>query len=175
MLTAAVSQAATKPPVETGLKTADCVAIANVTGFRGRARQKVLDACAQRVQDKLVAECSKLRQGGDAQRWRTRNACKIWAVWPGSDSTKRAAVTVAFCEGGTDPRAENGQYWGTFQMGTDERATYGHGTDVVSQTIAASKYHDVAGGFGPWGCKPGSEANTDKWKEASPGVRRFGK
>lgn len=65
------------------------------------------------------------------------------------------AVTVARCESGFDPRAANGQYLGIFQMGSSERATYGHGPDALSQSRAAYRYFRASGSdWSPWECRP---------------------
>ena len=61
------------------------------------------------------------------------------------------AMRIVRCEtGGTySPWASNGQYLGIFQMGSSERARYGHGNNVWAQAKAAYAYYKVAG-FGPW-------------------------
>jgi hypothetical protein len=67
------------------------------------------------------------------------------------------AVAVARCEtGGTFwPGSHNGQYLGIFQMGSHERATYGHSPTAWGQAIAAYKYF-VASHYTwrAWSCKP---------------------
>lgn len=76
-------------------------------------------------------------------------------------SHSQEAINVAACEsGGGDPRninirAQNGQYLGMFQMGTDERATYakiGYETPY-QQAVAAWNYFAVSG-WAPWACQP---------------------
>lgn len=65
------------------------------------------------------------------------------------------AITVASCESGLSPNAANGQYLGAFQMGSSERATYGHGSTVLDQAKAAYKYFVASGkDWSPWECKP---------------------
>jgi hypothetical protein len=61
------------------------------------------------------------------------------------------AMKIVKCEtGGTYvPWTANGQYLGIFQMGSHERATYGHGNNVWAQAKAAYAYFRDAG-FGPW-------------------------
>lgn len=69
-----------------------------------------------------------------------------------------AAVSVADCEtGGTfHVGAENGQYLGLFQMGSSERATYGHGSTALEQARAAYRYFIASGSdWSPWQCQPG--------------------
>lgn len=52
------------------------------------------------------------------------------------------------------PRAQNGQYLGTFQMGAYERATYGHGANVYEQARAAYRYFVASGrDWSPWTCR----------------------
>lgn len=72
------------------------------------------------------------------------------SAWP-------AAERVAFCEtGGTfSVYARNGQYLGLWQMGSSERATYGHGSTADAQARAAAAYWRATGrSWRPWECKP---------------------
>ena len=65
------------------------------------------------------------------------------------------ALTVAKCESGWAVHAGNGQYQGAWQMGSSERATYGHGYDFLSQAKAASRYFVASGrDWSPWQCSP---------------------
>ena len=67
------------------------------------------------------------------------------------------ALRVSYCEtGGTySTWAQNGQYLGLFQMGSHERATYGHGPDAWSQARAAWRYFKATGyDWSPWSCRP---------------------
>jgi hypothetical protein len=65
------------------------------------------------------------------------------------------ALRVARCESGLSVYARNGQYFGLFQMGWRERARFGGSTlSVWEQSRAAYHYFRVAGGWGPWTCKP---------------------
>ena len=61
------------------------------------------------------------------------------------------ASRVAWCESRYDTQARNGQYHGTWQMGENERATYGHGDTPLEQGFAARRYFDQAG-WRPWEC-----------------------
>lgn len=80
------------------------------------------------------------------------------------DATKRVfgyysdqAMRVVRCEtGGTySVYAHNGQYLGLFQMGSNERATYGHGYTALAQAKAAYRYFvDSGRDWSPWSCKP---------------------
>ena len=65
------------------------------------------------------------------------------------------ALAVVACESGFSTAAVNGQYLGLFQMGANERATYGHGSDAYSQARAAYAYFVASGSdWSPWACKP---------------------
>lgn len=76
--------------------------------------------------------------------------------------------------------ASNGQYLGLFQMGSGERARWGHGSTVFAQVKAAARYHHYdrtqmgRGGWGPWACYPGSTAQVDSWGRAPASVKRYG-
>lgn len=66
------------------------------------------------------------------------------------------AIHVSSCEtGGTfSVWARNGQYHGIFQMGSNERATYGDGNDAWAQAKAAYRYFIAAGrSWSPWTCR----------------------
>jgi hypothetical protein len=65
------------------------------------------------------------------------------------------ALAVARCESGLSPWAHNGQYLGLFQMGSSERALYGHGSTAYAQVLAAHRYFVASGrDWSPWQCKP---------------------
>jgi hypothetical protein len=65
------------------------------------------------------------------------------------------ALRVAYCESRFSTSASNGQYQGLFQMGSSERARYGHGPDALSQARAAYRYFVASGrDWSPWACKP---------------------
>lgn len=65
------------------------------------------------------------------------------------------AVAVAGCESRLSPYASNGQYQGLFQMGSSERARYGHGSTPLEQARAAYVYFWTSGrDWSPWTCKP---------------------
>lgn len=120
------------------------------------------------------------RGGGDHRRWAC--AAKRWlsselAETRRSIDARRAAklgphaaihlvfgpygdqaYSVARCEtGGTfSVYASNGQYLGLFQMGSWERATYGHGWTPIEQARAAWRYFVASGrDWSPWQCRPG--------------------
>jgi hypothetical protein len=65
------------------------------------------------------------------------------------------ALAVAWCESRWSTTAANGQYLGLFQMGSSERARYGHGPTAVEQARAAYRYFIASGrDWSPWSCKP---------------------
>ncbi len=72
----------------------------------------------------------------------------------GSDCPQ--ALCHAYRESRFQTWAANGQYLGIFQMGSHERALFGHGSDAWSQARAAKRYFDNErahgrSGWGPWG------------------------
>lgn len=61
------------------------------------------------------------------------------------------AVQVARCESTMRTHAKKGQFLGLFQMGANERADYGHGTDALAQVQAAHALF-MDRGWQPWAC-----------------------
>jgi len=139
---------------------------------------RCLKYAAQHKVSHQLHQCSKIRLGNAHTRWTVRSACKIMVAWP-FNSSDQEAVTVAWCEGTFNPRARNGEYRGTFQMGDGERARWGHGPTIEAQAIAASGYYEYdrdvtgGGGFGPWSCKPGSAANAKAWNRAPRVLKNY--
>ena len=90
-------------------------------------------------------------------RWRPPVPAPIYqavrAYWK-VPAKREEAFDVIWCESRYSTRAKNGQYLGLFQMGTDERRKYGHGSTPMAQAAAAHRYFLKADGWGPWGCKP---------------------
>jgi len=79
---------------------------------------------------------------------------QIRKAW-GPNWRERQAIRVAACESGFNTRAVNGQYLGIFQMGSTERATYGHGPSARKQARSAHRYFVASGrDWSPWACKP---------------------
>ncbi len=67
------------------------------------------------------------------------------------------ALQVAHCESRLTTTARNGQYLGLFQMGSSERALFGHGETAYEQARAAHRYFVRSGrDWSPWSCKPWS-------------------
>jgi hypothetical protein len=64
------------------------------------------------------------------------------------------AVAVAWCESRLSPAAQNGQYLGLFQMGSQERSLFGHGSTAHDQAQAAHRYFVRSGrDWSPWACR----------------------
>lgn len=164
-------------PVDVGMTDRDCRSIAQFVGSRPALQRVVRRACEQHVQKRQLQWCGSLRWGPRKEWWRVRNACRIRVLWPSENlNDRRAAVRVAWCEGSFAPNAKNGQYWGTFQMGSDERETYGHGNTIAEQVEAAADYWEVSG-WNPWQCYPGSIDEREAWQnrtKVNPYIRRFG-
>lgn len=69
----------------------------------------------------------------------------------------REALAVSRCESGLRTDAQNGQYQGLFQMGSNERQLFGHGPTPTQQAAAAHRYFVASGrDWSPWSCKPWS-------------------
>jgi hypothetical protein len=67
----------------------------------------------------------------------------------------KQALAVAWCESRLEPDAQNGQYLGLFQMGSQERRLFGHGRTARQQAMAAHTYFVHSGrDWSPWSCKP---------------------
>jgi len=64
------------------------------------------------------------------------------------------AIGVAWCESRLTTTAQNGQYLGLFQMGSNERRLFGHGSTAHEQALAAHRYFVVSGrDWSPWSCR----------------------
>jgi hypothetical protein len=69
----------------------------------------------------------------------------------------REALAVSRCESRFSTNAQNGQYLGLFQMGSNERRLFGHGPSALEQARAAHRYFVASGrDWSPWSCKPWS-------------------
>jgi hypothetical protein len=77
--------------------------------------------------------------------------CRVFGDYCGQ------ALAVSRCESGLRTDAQNGQYLGLFQMGSNERRLFGHGPSASEQARAAHRYFVASGrDWGPWACKPWS-------------------
>jgi hypothetical protein len=117
----------------------------------------------------LPQTCPQIRRAAEITRWRSyvaryhaerflermRDPAKAICHVFGAYCTE--AIAVAKCESGWSmtPRAHNGQYLGSFQMGSYARSRYGHGDTVLEQARAAFAYFKAAGSdWSPWSCRP---------------------
>jgi hypothetical protein len=86
---------------------------------------------------------------------RLRSSTPVQAIRHVFGSYWSQALAVARCESGLSTWAQNGQYLGLFQMGSSERAIYGHGSSAYAQVQAAHRYFLASGrDWSPWQCKP---------------------
>lgn len=86
---------------------------------------------------------------------RLRRSSPVQAIRHVFGAYWRQALAVARCESRLSVWARNGQYLGLFQMGSSERALYGHGSTPLAQARAAHRYFVASGhDWSPWGCKP---------------------
>jgi len=77
--------------------------------------------------------------------------CRVFGSYCGQ------ALSVSRCESGLRTDAQNGQYQGLFQMGSNERRIFGHGPTAIAQARAAHRYFVSSGrDWSPWSCKPWS-------------------
>jgi hypothetical protein len=91
------------------------------------------------------------------QRERELRASPAKAICAVFGSYCRQALQVARCESHHTTTAQNGQYLGLFQMGSNERRLFGHGPSAIEQARAAYRYFVRSGrDWSPWSCKPWS-------------------
>ena len=119
--------------------------------------------------------CRWARYAAGEHRARAKSAARALEVWRRRIADPDFAIEVVFgayawqakrvsaCESGDRDgdlsphvvRATNGQYLGMFQMGSSERARYGHGSTPIAQVRAAYAYFVASGrDWSPWSCKP---------------------
>ena len=98
-----------------------------------------------------------------ARRARARRLAAVEATSPRSvichtfGKYCQEALAVSRCESGLRTDARNGQYLGLFQMGSNERRLFGHGSSAAEQARAAHRYFVASGhDWAPWSCKPWS-------------------
>lgn len=107
------------------------------------------DAAYKPVPDQILSRA--LQSKPPARGTVGKRAWAVCRVWRGVNC--RAVLNVAWCESTLRPWARNGQYAGIFQMGSSERARFGHGRSTWAQARAARGYFLVSG-FAPWECRP---------------------
>ena len=95
------------------------------------------------------AEAESRRLAAELRGSPAKAICHVFGRYCGQ------ALRVARCESGYSVNAQNGQYLGLFQMGSDERRLFGHGADALQQAKAAYRYFVRSGrDWSPWSCKP---------------------
>ncbi len=97
-----------------------------------------------------IAQAAKARQlAARAAASPPKVICRVFGSYCGQ------AVAVSRCESGLSTGAQNGQYQGLFQMGSNERRIFGHGPTALAQAKAAHRYFVASGrDWSPWSCKP---------------------
>ncbi len=105
-----------------------------------RARAALARGRAQHERKRLLASFERSPQ---------KAICHVFRSYCGQ------ALRVARCESGYSVNAQNGQYLGLFQMGSNERRLFGHGESALVQAQAAYRYFVRSGrDWSPWSCKP---------------------
>ena len=109
-----------------------------------------------RAQRKAAAARAVLARRAQVRRLAVlRTASPPRAICNVFGSYCRQALAVSRCESGLRTDAQNGQYLGLFQMGTNERRIFGHGNSAIAQAAAAHRYFIASGrDWSPWSCKP---------------------
>ena len=116
--------------------------LAAVRAKAERARLEIVHRKAAAAKRKQLRFLASLRSPEKA-------ICHVFGEYCGQ------ALQVARCESGLRPSAQNGQYLGMFQMGSNERALFGHGATALEQAKAAHRYFVRSGrDWSPWSCKP---------------------
>jgi hypothetical protein len=108
---------------------------------RKRVRQltKTIAVIRTKIRAREARELAKLRP--------RRAICTVFGPYC------EQAVAVAWCESRLQTTAQNGQYLGLFQMGSYERALFGHGSTAHDQAQAAHRYFVLSGrDWSTWGC-----------------------
>jgi hypothetical protein len=94
-------------------------------------------------------ETERMRFAAELARSPEKAICHVFGDYCGQ------ALRVARCESGYRTTAQNGQYLGMFQMGSNERRLFGHGASALDQARAAYRYFLRSGrDWSPWSCKP---------------------
>ena len=121
-----------------------------------KSQKRIHTLSLARAQKKAAAAKAAL-----AHRQKVRRLAAYQATTPATVICRifgghcQEALAVSRCESGLRTDAQNGQYLGLFQMGSSERAIYGHGPSALTQAVAAHRYFVASGSdWGPWSCKP---------------------
>jgi hypothetical protein len=123
------------------------------SGQRPKARTSLAEARARvRQLTKAVAALRAKIRARDGRRLAKLPPRK--AICDVFGSYCEEAVAVAWCESRLSPAAQNGQYRGLFQMGSQERSLFGHGSTAHDQAQAAHRYFVRSGrDWSPWACR----------------------
>ena len=97
-----------------------------------------------------VAASRKIPPKSGTPKYRAWIICRVFKGYC------HEAINVVWCESTLSPFAANGQFRGMFQMGSSERARYGHSNNNAwIQARSAFKYFRASGSdWSPWECKP---------------------
>ena len=110
---------------------------------------KAKAARAHAVLARRKAQAERKRLLASFERSPQKAICHVFGSYCGQ------ALRVARCESGYSVNAQNGQYLGLFQMGSNERRLFGHGESALVQAQAAYRYFVRSGrDWSPWSCKP---------------------
>jgi hypothetical protein len=126
-----------------------------VTGRSARASLAHTNRQLARVR-REIAYCRHLIAKRDARREARRlaKAPPTVAIRAVFGRYAEQAIGVAWCESRLTTTAQNGQYLGLFQMGSNERRLFGHGSTAHEQALAAHRYFVVSGrDWSPWSCR----------------------
>jgi hypothetical protein len=114
-------------------------------------------------QDKRSRGCAYLHWISNLWQGRAQSAFQTWVDLRDPEEAIchvfgvycSEALSVSWCESRYHITAHNGQYLGLFQMGSSERALYGHGYTALEQAVAAYHYFVSSGrNWSPWSCQP---------------------
>jgi hypothetical protein len=102
--------------------------------------------------ERLLAVRATLRRArAAARRARIHELPPAEAIRRVFGASWRKALAVARCESTLRTTARNGQYRGLFQLGSPERARFGHGESAYAQARAAHRYWvEVGRSWHPW-------------------------
>lgn len=123
--------------------------------FRLRAARRSLAATKAKAARTRAALARREREAERRELTATLARSPVKAICHVFGSYCEQALRVARCESGYRTTAQNGQYLGIFQMGSNERRLFGHGLSALDQARAAYRYFVRSGrDWSPWSCKP---------------------
>jgi hypothetical protein len=120
------------------------------TARRHLAAKNARAALARAAVARRRREAARQRQLAALVSSPEKAICYVFGAYCGQ------ALQIATCESRHRTTAQNGQYFGLFQMGSDARRLFGHGASALDQARAAYRYFVASGrDWSPWSCKPG--------------------